>query len=61
MSFGSFDHICNKTALPCSVVGAVNQSAFFQRGIVPDCYARSVELANTMIFKLVMHLFILVD
>lgn len=53
MSFGSFDHICNKTALPlCSVVGAVNQSAFFQRGIVPDCYARSVELANTMIFQI---------
>ncbi|CAI5757357.1 unnamed protein product [Candida verbasci] len=52
MSFGSFDHICNKTALPlCSVVGAVNQTAFFQRGIVPDCYARSVELANTMIFQ----------
>ncbi|EMG45487.1 CHS7 Chitin synthase export chaperone [Candida maltosa Xu316] len=53
MSFGSFDDICNKTALPlCSVVGAVNQTAFFQRGIVPDCYARSVELANTMIFQI---------
>ncbi|RCK60688.1 Chitin synthase export chaperone [Candida viswanathii] len=53
MAFGSFDDICNKTALPlCSVVGAVNQSAFFQRGIVPDCYARSVELANTMIFQI---------
>ncbi|KAG5417062.1 CHS7 [Candida metapsilosis] len=53
MSFGSFDGICNKTSLPlCSVVGAVNQSSYFQRGIVPQCYARSVELANTMIFQI---------
>ncbi|KAI5951835.1 CHS7 [Candida jiufengensis] len=53
MAFGSFDTICNKTSLPlCSVIGAINQSASFQRGIVPQCYARSVELANTMIFQI---------
>lgn len=53
MTFGSFDQICNKTALPlCSVVGAINQTSFFDRGVVPQCYARSVELANTMIFQI---------
>lgn len=53
MTFGSFDSICNRTALPlCSVVGSVNQTSYFNRGIVPECYARSVELANTMIFQI---------
>lgn len=53
MTFGSFDEICNLTALPlCSVLGAVNETSVFQRGIVPQCYARSVELANTMIFQI---------
>lgn len=53
MTFGSFDSICNKTAFPlCSVVGAVNETSYFSRGIVPECYARSVELANTMIFQI---------
>ncbi|CAK9440280.1 uncharacterized protein LODBEIA_P43800 [Lodderomyces beijingensis] len=53
MGFGSFDQICNRTALPiCSVVGAINQTSVFQRGVVPQCYARSVELANTMIFQI---------
>ncbi|CUM64397.1 uncharacterized protein PRCAT00002000001 [Priceomyces carsonii] len=53
MTFGSFDGICNKTALPlCSVLGSVNQTSYFTRGIVPECYARSVELANTTIFQI---------
>lgn len=53
MTFGSFADVCNRTAFPlCSVVGAVNQSSYFTRGIVPTCYARSVELANTMIFQI---------
>ncbi|RLV96251.1 Chitin synthase export chaperone [Spathaspora sp. JA1] len=52
MTFGSFDTICNRTALPlCSVVGSLNETSYFQRGILPQCYARSVELANTMIFQ----------
>lgn len=52
MTFGSFDTICNKTSFPlCSVVGAVNDT-YFSRGIVPECYARSVEFANTMIFQI---------
>lgn len=53
MGFGTFDLICNKTALPlCSVVGAKNQESYFRKGILPLCYARSVELANTMIFQI---------
>lgn len=53
MTFGSFDEICKQTALPlCSVLGSVNETSIFDRGIVPICYARSVELANTMIFQI---------
>lgn len=53
MAFGSFDDICTKAALPlCSVLGAVNETLSFSRGIVPTCYARSVELANTIIFQI---------
>ncbi|KAK6462370.1 chitin synthase III catalytic subunit [Scheffersomyces coipomensis] len=53
MTFGSFDAICNNTALPlCSVLAAVDDSSYFATGILPICYARSVELANTMIFQI---------
>lgn len=54
MAFGSFDSICEKTALPlCSVIGAVDRSTSnFPIGIVPQCYSRPVELANTMIFQI---------
>ena len=53
MGFGSFDDICSKTAFPlCSVVGAVDRDSYFSRGIVAMCYARPVELANTMIFQI---------
>lgn len=53
MAFGSFDHVCDKASFPlCSVLGAVNQTSFFSRGIVAECYARPVELANTMIFQI---------
>lgn len=52
MTFGSFDSICSKTGLPlCSVVGAAHESTGFTKGIVPLCYTRLVELANTMIFQ----------
>lgn len=53
MTFGHFDGICGKTSLPlCLVLGSVNSTSPFTRGVVPECYARSVELANTMIFQL---------
>ncbi|GEQ66347.1 hypothetical protein JCM33374_g10 [Metschnikowia sp. JCM 33374] len=55
MGFGSFDFICVKTGLPlCSVVAPLAEegASYFSRGIVPECYSRSVELANTMIFQI---------
>lgn len=52
MAFGSFDGLCNSTALPlCLVVASVNATSYFGRGIVPECYCRPVEIANTMIFN----------
>lgn len=52
MTFGSFTSICQKTNLPlCSVVGTANATSAFPVGIVSHCYARPVELANTMIFQ----------
>lgn len=51
MAFGKFDDICSKAAFPlCSVVGTGSKD--FSRGILPECYARPVELANTMIFQI---------
>lgn len=51
MVFGSFDSICSKTSLPiCSVI-STNNATDITRGILPKCYPRSVELANTMIFS----------
>jgi hypothetical protein len=45
MGFGSFDFICQQAPLPlCALVGSSN-------GIEPICYARNVELANTLIFQ----------
>lgn len=45
MGLGSFDFICEQAALPlCALVGT-------KTGIEPICYARNVELANTLIFQ----------
>lgn len=53
MTFGNFESICEKTSFPiCAVVNAAHHSSGFSRGIVPVCYARLVELANTMIFQI---------
>lgn len=52
MAFGSFDSICAQTALPlCALVGP--QNAMFQgsTGIQANCYSRTVEVANTIIFQ----------
>ncbi len=51
MGFGDFDEICKKAALPlCSLVGP-SSSISGSTGIVPNCYARNIELANTIIFE----------
>ena len=52
MGFGDFETICRKSALPmCSVVGPANPISNSRTGIQPICYARSIELANTIIFE----------
>lgn len=51
MGFGDFSSICQKNDFPlCSLVGngdGINHHS----GIQPNCYARSVEFANTIIFE----------
>jgi hypothetical protein len=51
MGFGDFTWICEEVQLPlCSVIGSFSQvSGNF--GIEADCYARNIELANTIIFQ----------
>jgi len=51
MGFGDFESICQMTSVPlCSVVGKISTiSGSF--GIEADCYARNIELANTIIFQ----------
>ncbi|CAF9940492.1 Chitin synthase, class 7 [Imshaugia aleurites] len=52
MGFGDFETICRKSALPlCSVVGPMNPISNSTTGIQAICYARSIELANTIIFE----------
>lgn len=51
MGFGQFDSICEKTPLPlCLLVGPAS-SISGATGIVSNCYARNIEVANTMIFE----------
>lgn len=49
--FGDFTAICENAPLPlCASVGPVI-AATGRVGIEPDCYARNIELANTVIFE----------
>ncbi|KAJ5633820.1 hypothetical protein N7528_001662 [Penicillium herquei] len=51
MGFGDYNSICEKTPLPlCLLVGPAS-SISGATGIVSNCYARNIELANTMIFQ----------
>ncbi|KUJ22032.1 chitin synthase export chaperone [Mollisia scopiformis] len=51
MGFGDFSQICEQAPVPlCSVVGAISHIAG-SHGIEADCYARNIELANTIIFQ----------
>jgi len=50
MGFGDFQTICSRAAMPlCALIGP--QSAFGSVGIQAQCYSRTVELANTIIFQ----------
>lgn len=52
MGFGDFETICRKSALPlCAIVGPISPISGSPAGILANCYARSVELANTIIFE----------
>lgn len=52
MTFGSFDSICSISPLPlCALVGPENPISHTSAGILPTCYARNIELANTIIFQ----------
>lgn len=49
--FGDFSGICRKAPLPlCASVGHIT-SVSDGVGISTDCFARNVELANTIIFQ----------
>ncbi|QIW94633.1 hypothetical protein AMS68_000151 [Peltaster fructicola] len=51
MAFGDFVSICAKTPLPlCSLVGPAS-TLTGSHGVITTCYARSIELANTIIFE----------
>lgn len=51
MGFGDFTSFCSKAALPlCSLIGPPS-SITGTTGIPAQCYSRSVELANTIIFQ----------
>ena len=51
MGFGDFEPICSKSALPlCSLVGPTSPITG-TTGLEAKCYARSIELANTIIFE----------
>jgi len=52
MGFGDFNTICTKAALPvCSLVGPPNDLNGASAGIQAECYARTISLANTIIFQ----------
>jgi hypothetical protein len=51
MAFGDFTSICQHSAIPlCALVGP-NNPISNSSSILPTCYARSIELANTIIFQ----------
>lgn len=51
MGFGDFTGLCRMAPLPlCSSVGPITSIASGV-GIEPDCYARNIEVANTIIFQ----------
>lgn len=57
MSFSYFTQICERTALPlCHVIADTAKDQLtepiFGKGIIPLCYARSIEVANTVIFQI---------
>jgi hypothetical protein len=51
MGFGDFEWVCQKAPIPlCAEVGAIT-AIEFGVGLEGACYARNIELANTIIFQ----------
>ena len=51
MGFGQFDAICEKAPVPlCSLVGPASTISG-STGIISNCYARNIEVPNTIIFE----------
>ncbi|KAI9051450.1 hypothetical protein LZ554_004496 [Drepanopeziza brunnea f. sp. 'monogermtubi'] len=51
MGFGDFQTLCENAPIPlCPLVGAITHIVG-SHGIEADCYARNIELANTIIFQ----------
>ena len=51
MAFGDFTEICHTVPIPlCASIGPVTATSAGV-GIEPDCYARNIEVANTIIFE----------
>ncbi|KAK9468942.1 chitin synthase III catalytic subunit [Lipomyces arxii] len=55
MAFGSFASICSHVPIPlCALVGPYNKVenlGLDENGVGSQCYARSIDLANTVIFQ----------
>ncbi len=52
MGFGDFDFICERSPVAlCPLVGSNGSSAILRHGTLTQCYARSIEIANTTIFQ----------
>lgn len=54
MAFGDFGDVCDRAPLPlCTLVNALGTDLadVVFTGVLPVCYARTVDLANTMIFE----------
>ncbi|KAL3423358.1 chitin synthase export chaperone [Phlyctema vagabunda] len=50
MGFGDFESICTQAPVPlCAIIGKI--SSLLGQGVQADCYARNIELANTIIFQ----------
>lgn len=56
MVFGQYEFICKRAALPlCALVGPYttnNGQVVLSTGVFPECFARSIDLANTIIFQI---------
>jgi hypothetical protein len=51
MGFGELDWLCTAAPVPlCAVVGSIH-NVELGIGIEAECYARNIELANTIIFQ----------